>query len=122
MVRDDVKIWLRRGIADFGMAMALFWAVAFFVNGDHNRAHAIGVPKIWKEAVQNGAISKPAGWQDGAAGRAPAGGRAADLDQQQALILLSFAFAMIVAINLAFWRHLRRAYASPRRSEWRRGR
>jgi hypothetical protein len=37
------------------------------------------------------------------------------------LVLLSVAFAGLLAGNLAFWRHLRRAYASPRRSVWRRG-
>ena len=38
-----------------------------------------------------------------------------------AWVLLSLAFAALVACNLAFWRHLRRVYASPRRSVWRRG-
>jgi hypothetical protein len=31
------------------------------------------------------------------------------------------AFALLAALNLAIWRHLRRAYASPRRGVWRRG-
>jgi hypothetical protein len=34
--------------------------------------------------------------------------------------LLSLAIAGITACNLAFLRHLRRAYASPRRGVWRR--
>ena len=34
--------------------------------------------------------------------------------------LLSLAVASITACNLAFLRHLRRAYASPRRGVWRR--
>ena len=45
----------------------------------------------------------------------------ADASREQGLLLLSLAFAAIVACNLAFWRHLRRVYASPRRSVWRRG-
>ena len=42
-------------------------------------------------------------------------------DYPHTLILLSVAFAGLAACNLAFLRHLRRAYASPRRSVWRRG-
>jgi hypothetical protein len=34
--------------------------------------------------------------------------------------LLSLAVASLTACNLAFLRHLRRAYASPRRGVWRR--
>jgi hypothetical protein len=45
----------------------------------------------------------------------------AETGREQALALLSLAFAAIAALNLAFWRHLRRVYASPRRSVWRRG-
>jgi hypothetical protein len=36
-------------------------------------------------------------------------------------LLFSLAVAGITACNLAFLRHLRRAYASPRRGVWRRG-
>ena len=42
-------------------------------------------------------------------------------NERQSLGLLSLAFALLVALNLAIWRHLRRAYASPRRGVWRRG-
>jgi len=117
MFRDGANNWLRRGFADFAMALALFWAVALYVSGDHNRAHAVAAPRIGKETIQNAAIPRPASWQGPVVPRARA-----DIDRQQALALLSVAFAAIVALNLAFWRHLRRAYASPRRSVWRRGR
>jgi hypothetical protein len=117
-MRGTQYSWLRRAIADFAMAMALFWAVAFFVNGDHNRAHAVAAPRIGKETILNAAIAKPARLEAAAAIR----NRGADIDREQALFILSVAFAAIVALNLAFWRHLRRVYASPRRSVWRRGR
>jgi hypothetical protein len=35
-------------------------------------------------------------------------------------ILFSLTVATITALDLAFWRHLRRVYASPRRGVWRR--
>jgi hypothetical protein len=122
MLRDGGNDWLRRGIADFGIAMALFWTVAFFVNGDHSRAHAVAAPRIGEETILNAAITAPASWQGAVDGRAVSGSRSSDVDQRQALALLSVAFAAIIASNLAFWRHLRRVYASPRRSVWRRGR
>ena len=122
MLRGGGNDWLRRGIADFGIAMALFWTVAFFVNGDHSRAHAVAAPRIGEETILNAAITAPASWQGAVDGRAMSRSRRSDFDQRQALALLSVAFAAIIASNLAFWRHLRRVYASPRRSVWRRGR
>jgi hypothetical protein len=113
--------WVRRAAADFALALALFWAVAFFVNGDHNRAHAVTAPRIGKETILNAAIAKPASWPANWPAAMTARSKAADFDHQQALNILSVAFAAIVALNLAFWRHLRRVYASPRRSVWRRG-
>jgi hypothetical protein len=38
-----------------------------------------------------------------------------------AYMLLAGIFSALVAFNLAFFRHLRREYASPRRGAWRRG-
>jgi hypothetical protein len=122
MLRDEGNDWLRRGIADFAMAMVVFWAVTFYVHGAHNRAHAIAAPRIGQETIRRAAIPAPASWQawSGNEQAAPRT-RRGDLDQRQALALLSVAFASIVALNLAFWRHLRRVYASPRRNVWRRG-
>jgi hypothetical protein len=42
------------------------------------------------------------------------------VQRRHAVALLSLTFAGLLALNLAFWRHLRRAYASPRRGVWRR--
>ena len=36
-------------------------------------------------------------------------------------VLLSLWVSALAALDLGFWRHLRRAYASPRRGTWRRG-
>ena len=42
------------------------------------------------------------------------------LDGNADAVILAGVFSMIVAFNLAFYRHLRRVYASPRRGAWRR--
>jgi hypothetical protein len=120
MLRDSGHNWLGRGIVDFAVAMALFWAVAFYVHGDHNRAHAVAAPRIGTETILNRAANPaPARWQAAIATEA---GRKSEAERQHALVLLSVAFAAIMALNLGFLRHLRRVYASPRRSVWRRGR
>lgn len=41
-------------------------------------------------------------------------------DRQMALIILASVFSLLVAFNLAFFRHLRRAYAPRRSKQWRR--
>jgi hypothetical protein len=42
-------------------------------------------------------------------------------EQTQGLLILGLVFSTMVALNLAFLRHLRRVYASPRQGAWRRG-
>jgi hypothetical protein len=42
-------------------------------------------------------------------------------EQTQGLLILGLVFSAMVAFNLAFLRHLRRVYASPRQGAWRRG-
>ena len=112
---------LRRGLADFVLALALFWAVVFAVSGSDIRAHAISLPTIAKEAILDTGVPSLAGLQAAELRHAVHNTAKADASREQALMLLSLAFAAIVACNLAFWRHLRRVYASPRRSVWRRG-
>jgi hypothetical protein len=114
---------LRRWAADFALAFILFWAVALSLGGNHGRAYAVSLPALAMEAIlpDSAALSTPASLR---ADRPSHGGQSihkAQTSPEQARVLLSFAFAALAAINLGFWRHLRRVYASPRRSVWRRG-
>ncbi len=108
---------LRRGLADFVLALLLFWGVAFAVSSSDIRAHAVPLTAFSKQSIDHdfAAASRPRVQAAYGPHKAQASGRAADL------ALLSLAFAALVAGNLAFWRHLRRVYASPRRNVWRRG-
>jgi hypothetical protein len=116
------SIGKRRGLghwlADFFAALVLFWAVALTFGGSHNEAHAISLPTLAREAIATDGtlIQSTAIRADRPSQFAPK----AQTSPEQARVLLSIAFAAIVAINLGFWRHLRRVYASPRRSVWRR--
>jgi hypothetical protein len=114
---------LRRGAADFALAFILFWAVALSLGGNHGRAYAVSLPTLAKEAIvpDSPAPSTPASLRADQSGPAGQSIHKAQTSPEQARVLLSFAFAVLAAMNLGFWRHLRRVYASPRRSVWRRG-
>ena len=104
---------LRRAAIDFALALTLFWLLTFALSTHDGKAHAVPlyVPSASPERVNRLTLlafephaahpGLPSDWQS--------------------LALLSLAFALLAALNLAIWRHLRRAYASPRRGVWRRG-
>jgi hypothetical protein len=105
----------RRWAADFALAFILFWAVALTLDASHSCAYAVSPPVLVREAITpEVAPSRPSGMADRALEYAQTG-------PEQARLLLSLAFATLAAVNLGFCRHLRRVYASPRRSAWRRG-
>lgn len=107
----------RRWLADFALALALFWSVAFVVSA-HTHAHAL--PPLAKEATGLSPAVR-AGLRAPEADRPFEPWHKAQAGPAHALLLLSLAFAALAACNLAIWRHLRRVYASPRRRGWRRG-
>jgi hypothetical protein len=110
---------LRRLGTDFALAFILFWAVALSLSAGHTRAYAVSLPALAKEAIRpDSAVSSPASFRADQPSQAV---HKAQTRPEQARLLLSVAFAAIIAFNLGFWRHLRRVYASPRRSVWRRG-
>jgi hypothetical protein len=119
MLGSGKKAGLRRLTADFALAFILFWAVALSFGTGHSRAYAVSLPVLAKQAiVPDSAVSSPASLRPD---RPTQSINKVQTSPEHARVLLSLAFAVIVAINLGFWRHLRRVYASPRRSVWRRG-
>jgi hypothetical protein len=113
---------LRRWLADFVVALALFWGATVVVAGGDIRAHAISLPAIAESILLDAAASNHVGPRADQVRHVVHSTAKTKVGGEQELILLSLAFAALVACNLAFWRHLRRVYASPRRSVWRRGR
>ena len=113
---------VRRWAVDFTLAFIVFWAVALSLGASHSRAYATSLPVLAREAIQpdSAAPSTPASLRNQPSHTSQSIHRA-QTRPEQARVLLSLAFAALVAINLGFWRHLRRVYASPRRSVWRRG-
>ena len=95
---------------DFVLVFALIWASAFAVAFARSRAHAEGLRAPVVRSAASGLAS--ARVRTAVAYRAP-GPTAAS--PASSYVLLSLAAAAVAALYLAFWRHLRRAYASPRR-------
>ncbi|MFM9942353.1 MAG: hypothetical protein ACKVP7_22955 [Hyphomicrobiaceae bacterium] len=116
--RRQVLRDLGYGLGTFLLLMAVLgapsdtWTLSRASAADHLAARAIA------------ATSPPsAGSENAVLGAVLHGARPLQRPQQPtAMIVLGLTFTLIFAFNLAFWRHLRRVYASPRRGEWRRGR
>lgn len=62
------------------------------------------------------------GWHIGIAVADDGSGALARLDRNASAVLLAGAFGAMAVFNVAFVRHLRRAYAAPRRAARRKGR
>lgn len=93
----------RRWLTDFLVAFVLFWAAAVFIGAPDGRAFAAHLLPKLQQISALPARGSPLPY--------PGGG----VPQSASLLILSVTFSSLVAFNLAFWRHLRRAYASPRR-------
>ena len=122
MLGAGKKVGLRRGAMDFALALILFWAIALSFDAGQSRAYAVSLPTLAKEAIQpDSSVSTPAAFRAERPAQAAQSIHRAQTSPELSRVLLSVAFAALFAINLGFWRHLRRVYASPRRSVWRRG-
>jgi hypothetical protein len=112
----------RRGVVDFAVAFMLFWTVALTFGAGHSHASTPSWPVLVRAVLTPGAApARPASLgaqgpnirENQSISKAPT--------SPQARLQLSLAFATLAAVNLGFWRHLCRVYASPRRRRWRRG-
>lgn len=108
---------LRRGAIDFALALMLFWLLTLALSTHDGKAHAVPL-----YATPQGAQTTPEKVNRlTLLSFETRGSHPNRPNERRSLGLLSLAFALLVTLNLAIWRHLRRAYASPRRGVWRRG-
>jgi hypothetical protein len=123
MVPSDIKTGpgrsIRRFIADFAAALVLFAIVAGAFSVPSSNAFPAPPPAelvgpafhtLTSSAVLPVLLVEQPNFAS-LAGPPPRG---------SLLTLLALAFATLTAMNMAVWRHLRTAYASPRRRSWRR--
>jgi hypothetical protein len=111
---------IRALFADFVIALLLFSACLGGYSSD--RGHAFPAPPPAELTAQHAAraIDRATATEAGIPVAYPAF-QPFEEPRSTDLQLLAVALATLAAFNLAVWRHLRRAYASPRRSPWRRG-
>ena len=82
------------------LAFILFWAVALSLSAGHTRAYAVSLPTLATEAIlPDSAASSPASFRTDRTNQAI---HKAQTRPDQARLLLSVAFAAIVAFNLGF--------------------
>jgi hypothetical protein len=112
---------LRLILIDFVLAFAVIWLVVFTVGVARGRAHAEGVSTIGalvrtmaRENLASAGVAAPDIAPDIAPDMATPARKRTDAPRLPTYLLLSLSVAAMAALNLAFWRHLRRAYASPR--------
>jgi hypothetical protein len=120
MLKHKMAPRLRQTILDFSAALALFWLAILGLSGPHSSAYAIALPPLAAAAAQLEAPAGSVGVDAAGPGPRLSLRREAPGTPRPAFVLLSITVAAIAAFNLAFWRHLRRVYASQRRGVWRR--
>jgi hypothetical protein len=102
---------VRRWLTDFLAAFILFWAAVLFIGGSNGHAFAARpLPKLQPGVTPPSVISLLPRASDLLPPH-----RGGDRSKRASLLILSLSFSSLVALNLAFWRHLRRVYAFPRR-------
>ena len=125
MIEFPVKLLTRRALGDVITGLAIFMIFAGALSGVPRLSDLLAMPahagELAKAAAHSVTISTPAvvevkatapSFMVEASAKQP--GRAI------ALTVLAGVFTALFAFNLAFFRHLRRAYASPRRGGRRR--
>jgi hypothetical protein len=118
---------LRSWLKDMGLGAAIFlllplltlggqsqsqgWTFDEAIAGEVMATRAIEVTSPASPAAENALVAAILLRPDGAL---------LQMRRVMALAVLGLTFSLLVAFNLAFWRHLRRVSASPRRGVWRR--
>ena len=107
-------------LRDFLVGLAVFAALCVPFSGQTAMSSAIASDAVVSQAIE---ASSPTGVvadnaRVAALIRLPV---ASPGPHTSTLVILGLTFAVMFTFNLAISRHLRRVYASPRRSAWRRG-
>lgn len=119
---------VRRAVIDAGLGLGLFLALAVGLLGASGlgltAASQASAAEMARVAAFTGPLATNSAIETAAAKPAilvsqPSTGT--DADRTGAMVLLAAVFAALFSFNLAFFRHLRRVYAAPRRGGPRRG-
>lgn len=120
----------RRIARDGAFALAAFLAVAAAVGWSATPARPMGATDVLAASANSADLVRADHFATSTAAavrtalpmpQLDAGGVMQQIGPSQGVIILGLAFTAIIAFNLAFLRHLRRVYASPRQGGRRRG-
>lgn len=119
-----------RAVRDGTVALATFLAVAAAVGWSATPARPMGATDVLAASGNSAQLVRADHFAQSTAAavrttlpmpQLEASGVMQQIGRSQGVIILGLAFTAIIAFNLAFLRHLRRVYASPRRGGRRRG-
>jgi hypothetical protein len=119
--RPKLRYALLRPARDACVAFGLFVLVSLALSSGPTSAspHRLLNPSLASTSLSEPAVATPGGQQifNVAAKRSTIGESAAyrQTDTAAAWLLLSLAFSLLAALNMALVRHLRQAYANPRK-------
>jgi hypothetical protein len=104
----------KAAVRDFALGLAVFWGVTFAVCASHGPAQALPLPKA--AAFETGAAQllnvEKASYYTTVAHGALRELNPAQVTAKPTMAMLGFVFALLTMMNLAFLRHVRRAYLS----------
>ena len=104
-------------VRDFAFGLALFWAVAFALCAGQGSAYALSLPNAYSYGTGAAQLLKveKAGYYATVAHGALRELNPTQVAAKPTMAMLGFVFALLTMMNLAFLRHLRRAYTRPMR-------
>jgi hypothetical protein len=104
----------RRLSIDFALALLIFYVLVTAFAGDRDHASVVRLAKLTTPPLMEYSVNMPGYAFDVAADRASIT-RAHSRHQHLTFALLAVTLAAVTAFNLAIWRHVRRAYPTPKR-------
>jgi hypothetical protein len=104
----------RRLSTDFALSLLIFYALLTTFAGDRDHASVARLAKLTPRPLMEYTVNVPRYVFD--VGADPASFTSVQSPHQRlTFVLLAVTFAAMTAFNLAIWRHVRRAYSTPKR-------
>ncbi len=105
-------------LRDFALGLLLFWAVTIGLCALQGQAHALGLPNAQAAAYETEAATllrtEKASYYATVANGPLRELNPTEVSARPTMLMLGFVFSLLTMLNLAFVRHVRRAYAAPK--------
>lgn len=105
-------------LRDFALGLLLFWGATIGLCAIQGQAHALGLSNARAAAYETGAASllktEKASYYTTVANGPLRELNPTQVSARPTILMLGFVFSLLTMLNLAFVRHVRRAYAVPK--------